>query len=128
MAQLANALQDGQDLQGARSVMAPMSFYALTMFYSFFSVDLCINKNPVPPLSGPTGRSLAIVIQNSITMASDITQIRAQIAFMVSQGNQQNAMWITRYVLITFTDTCEGSYSYYVDTVFKVAQITYHND
>jgi uncharacterized protein YegL len=63
----------------------------------------CSSKNPNVETS-PDGRSLALVIQTTTNTSQDITQIKQSASYLVSQMIQQDRNWISKWVLVTFTD------------------------
>ena len=65
-----------------------------------------MNQNVI---TGANGRSFAVVIQNTVTMTFDLQQIKAQISYLVSQMMQQNKMWISRFILVTFNGAAAQS-------------------
>ena len=64
----------------------------------------CFNKN-TNVLTTPGNRSLAFVVQNTVSMAQEITQIISQIDYTINQANQASSQWFARYVLVVFGDT-----------------------
>ena len=73
---------------------APDAFY-------WFIADMCTSRNPIVP-SGPNGQTLAFVIQNTYSMATDIQQIQSRVQYFISQATQQSQTWFTTYVLVTY--------------------------
>ncbi len=76
--------------------------------------DMCVNKNN-NVLNSANGRSLIFMVQTTLTMTYDISQIKGQINYLMSQINQQTIhrpgqSWFHRYILITFDDIGKRQY------------------